>query len=61
MKNADTHLPDGVLGLRQPCSRIDHVEQGQELSGSNDVMIEIAESVELPAQQHGGPVLEKRT
>ena len=61
MKKADTHLPDGILGFRQPYGGIDHVEQWQELSGSNDATIEITASVKPPTQTPGDPVPVKRT
>ena len=59
MKKADTRLPDGVLGFRQPYGGIDHVEQWQELSGSNDATIEIARSAYEPGQKQGGPEEER--
>jgi hypothetical protein len=62
MKKTDTNLPEGILGFRQPYGGIDHVEQWQELSGSNDATIEIEELVKPPAaQKQGSAVEEKRT
>jgi hypothetical protein len=58
MKKTGTHLPDGILGFRQPYGGIDHVEQWQELSGSNDAVIEIRESLPESVQKQGD--LEKK-
>ncbi len=61
MKKIDANLPDGVLGFRQPYGGIDHVSQWQELSGSNDTIIEIPPAAEPQEKKQASPVEEKRT
>ncbi len=61
MKKTDANLPDGILGFRQPYGGIDHVEQWQELSGSNDATLEIQPAAEPSVQKQSSPVEEKRT